>query len=311
MIRDIARVERVSRALGEAGLEALIATLPAHVLILTGYWPVIGNALAITHRDGQVVILAPEDERELAEGGWADELHTFQPVSPSELKTLDEAVCEPLARIARSLDLDSARIGHEQGPVSEPASYAAISLYGAGIVELLRQVCPSAILKPADEVFRRLAAVKTPHELDRVRVACHITEQAFRCGAERLREGLLETEAAASFAVPLSTVGTGFKGVGRGGGYAWCMSGPNAAEARGAYARSRPRPVARGELVLIHCNAHADGYWVDVTRTYCLGNPDRRQGELYDAILKARAAALEAIRPGTRAADIDRAARGI
>jgi Xaa-Pro aminopeptidase len=279
--------------------------------MLTGYWPVVGNALAIINRDGRVAVVAPEDERELTEGGWADEVHTFRPVSLGELKTLGEAVREPLARVARSLDLDGARIGYEQGPVSEPASYAAMSLYGAGIVELIRQAWPSADLTPADEVFRRLVAVKTPREVARVRVACRIAEQAFRCGAERLRAGLLETEAAAHFAVPLSTVGTGFKGVGRGGGYAWCMSGPNAADAGGAYARSRPKPVARGELILIHCNAYADGYWVDVTRTFTLGDPGRRQGELFDSVLRARAVALEAIRPGARAADVDRAARGV
>jgi Xaa-Pro aminopeptidase len=311
MIRDTARVERVGHTLEEAGLEGLIAALPAHVLMLTGYWPVVGNALAVVNRDGRVAIIAPEDERELTEGGWADEVHSFRPVSLGELKTLGEAVREPLTRVARSLDLDGARIGYEQGPVSEPASYAAMSLYGAGIVELIRQAWPSADLTPADEVFRRLVAVKTPREVARVRVACRIAEQAFRCGAERLRAGLLETEAAAHFAVPLSTVGTGFKGVGRGGGYAWCMSGPNAADAGGAYARSRPRPVARGELILVHCNAYADGYWVDVTRTFTLGDPGRRQGELLDAVLRARAAALEAIRPGARAADVDRAARGV
>ncbi len=311
MIRDTARVERVTRALEEAGLDAVIATLPAHVLMLSGYWPIVGNALALVGRGARVAIIAPEDERELAEGGWADELETFQPASPAELKTLEEAVLEPLSRAARSLDLAGARIGYERGPVSEPASYAAMSLYGAGVIELLRRALPRADLKPADEMFRALAAVKTPRELARVRVACRIAEQAFRCGAERLRAGLLETEAAAQFAAPLSTVGTGFKGVGRGGGYAWCMSGPNAAEAAGAYARSRPKPVARGEPILVHCNGYADGYWVDVTRTYILGDPDRRQGELFDAVLQARAAALEVIRPGTRAADVDRAARGV
>ena len=44
------------------------------------------------------------------------------------------------------------------------------------------------------------------------------------------------------------------------------MSGPNAALAQGAYARSRARPIGRDELVLVHCNSYADGYWVDVTR---------------------------------------------
>lgn len=311
MIRDTARVEQIGRVLEQAGLDALVGSSPAQVLMISGYWPVVGNAMAIACRGGRIAIVAPEDERELAEGGWADEVHTFRPVSPAELTPLDQAVRDPMARAARSLGVDRGRIGYEQGPTSEPATYAAMSQYGVAIVEALRQAMSSAELKPADEVFHRLAAVKTPRELDRVRVACRIAEQAFRCGAERLRPGLLETEAAAQFAVPFSTVGTGFKGVGRGGGYAWCMSGPNAAEAQGAYARSRPKPVASGELALVHCNAYADGYWLDVTRTYCLGDPDRRQGELFDAVLRARAAGLEAIRPGARAADVDRAARGV
>jgi Xaa-Pro aminopeptidase len=311
MMRDTARIDRVRQALEGDGLDALLGTLPAHVLLLSGYWPVVGNALALAGRDGRTAVVAPSDEAELAEGGWADEVYTFQPASRDELKTLDEAVRGPLAEAARALGLGRGRIGCEHGPTSEPASYAAMSLYGAGVVELLHEALPSARPEPADETFRRLEAVKTPRELERLRVTCRIAEEAFRCGAERLRAGLLETEAAAHFAVPLGTVGTGFAGVGRGGGYAWCMSGPNAAEAQGAYARSRPRPVARGELVLVHCNAFADGYWVDVTRTYCLGDPDRRQGELLDAVLRARAAALEAIRPGARAADVDLAARGV
>ena len=155
------------------------------------------------------------------------------------MKTLDQAVRGPLTDVALALGLERGRIGYEQGPTSEPASYMAMSLYGAGVVELLRQTLPSAHPEPADEPFRRLDAAKTPRELDRLRVACRIAEQAFRVGAERLRAGLLETEAAAYVAVPLSTIGTGFASVGR-GGYAWCMSGLNAAEAQGAYARSRP-----------------------------------------------------------------------
>jgi Xaa-Pro aminopeptidase len=311
MIRDTARIDRIRRILEAADLEAILATLPVHVLLLSGYWPVVGNALAIATQDGRTAVIAPQDERGLAEGGWADEVRTFEPVSPDELKTLDEAVCVPLAEVARSLGLGRGWIGYARGPMSEPASYAAMSLYGPGVLELLQQALPSAHLQPADESFRRLEAVKTPREMAWLRVTCRIVEQAFRAGADQLRPGLLETEAAVHFAVPLSTVGTGFKGVGRGGGYAWCMSGPNAAEAKGAYARSRPRPLARGEMVLIHCNAYADGYWADVTRTFCLGDPDVRQGELFDAVLQARAAALGTIRPGARAADVDRAARGV
>ncbi len=89
------------------------------------------------------------------------------------------------------------------------------------------------------------------------------------------------------------------------------MSGEHSALAGGAYARTRDRALRGGDLVLIHCNSYVDGYWTDITRTYMLGAPSPRQREIHEAIFAARAAALAAIRPGARAADVDAAARGV
>jgi Xaa-Pro aminopeptidase len=59
----------------------------------------------------------------------------------------------------------------------------------------------------------------------------------------------------------------------------------------------------------VHCNSYAGGYWTDITRTYCLGQPNERQRSMYEAVLAAREAALGTIRAGARAADVDAAAR--
>ena len=68
MIRDTARLDRVRRVLEAADLDAILATIPAHVLLLTGYWPVVGNALALATRDGRTAAIAPRDERERPRG---------------------------------------------------------------------------------------------------------------------------------------------------------------------------------------------------------------------------------------------------
>jgi Xaa-Pro aminopeptidase len=120
-----------------------------------------------------------------------------------------------------------------------------------------------------------------------------------------------ESEVAACFRAPLLAEGIGFDDVGRAGGFMFCMSGPNAAHAYAAYARSRARKLERGDLVLIHCNSFADGYWTDITRTYTLGGADDRQQRLYEAVFRARREALNRVRPGVRAADVDRAAREV
>src|SRR5205823_5338313 len=88
-----------------------------------------------------------------------------------------------------------------------------------------------------------------------------------------------------------------------------CMSGPNAARAGRAYARSRATRLRDGDLVLLHCNSYAEGYWTDITRTYSLGAAGAVNRRMFAAVLEARAAALATIRAGVRAADVDAAAR--
>ena len=89
------------------------------------------------------------------------------------------------------------------------------------------------------------------------------------------------------------------------------MAGEHSAEAFGAYARSRASTIRRGDFVLTHCNSHADGYWTDITRTYCIGPPNERQQRMYEAIFEARQAAIAAVRPRVNARDVDRAAREV
>ena len=309
--RDTERLRRIQEAIQSARLDAVVCTLPANVLLCSGYWPVIGASLAVVTVEGRSVILCPKDEAELAQCGWADEVRTFEPASVSEIRSTAEAAQAALQQLAHELKLTCMRVGYELGPASEAASYAAMYLYGGTIVEMLRTAMPSAALAPVDDILARLAMVKTPHEVGGVRAACEIAAEAFHAGARHLRPGLKETEAAALFRTPLSTLGVGRDGVARADGFTFCMSGPNSAEAGGAYARSRARAIRASEFVLLHCNSYADGLWTDITRTYSLFEADAQQRAIYAAVFEARGAALAAIRPGARAAEVDRAARDV
>jgi Xaa-Pro aminopeptidase len=89
------------------------------------------------------------------------------------------------------------------------------------------------------------------------------------------------------------------------------MSGTRSADAHGSYAMSAGKRIAAGELVLVHCNSYADGFWTDVTRTFSVGRPDDRHRRMYDAVAEARAAAIAAIKPGVTGREVDRAARDV
>lgn len=309
-MRDHDRIERIRRGLQRVQLDAILCTLPDYVLLLTGYWPMMGASIAIATSEGRICLIVPQDEHELAKSGWADEIRTFQPGRLDKLQSTGEAVFPALQECAQQMGISHARIGYEHGAATEPASYVGMHLYGASIVQLLIEALPSAALVGADTLLAVWAMLKTAQEVNCIRTACLFAEKAFEWGAARLHAGLSETEAAALFRGRLSE-GTGRNGVLRADGFAFCMSGPNSAQAAGAFALSRARKMQPGELALVHCNSYADGYWTDITRTYSLGEPDERRERVYRAVFEARHAALAAIRPGVRASAVDHAARSI
>lgn len=310
-IKNQERIERLKEALAEAELDALVCTLPSNVLLLSGYWPVIGNAIAIFTVKGEVAVLAPEDEKGLAENGWANQVQSFRPGSLDELINTMSVISPPLTHLARDLGLERSRIGYESDALIEPVTYASMFFYGPDVYTLLDAAFPNATLVSATNLLEKLRATLTPYEVAQVRTACQVAARAFQEGAARLHPGLRESEVAACFREPLSAFGMGYKGVERAGGFVWCMSGPRSAKAAGAFARTEFRELREGDFVLMHCNSYIEGFWTDITRTFVLGEPEPRKCEMYQAVFEARKAALEAIRPGVRAADVDLAARQV
>lgn len=311
MTRGGERIDWVTGVLREVGLDGLVCTLPANVLMLSGYWPVVGTAIAIATASGKIMVLVPEDERALAGHGWAAEVQAYSPGALNAVTTPIQQAREPLASLLRHAGLERGRIGYEAGAAFEPVTYAAMHLFGTALEGLLRGAVPNAALIPAEVPLTRLRSRLTTAELDRVQVACAIAETAFAEVASAIGPGFRESEVAALLSSRLGVLGLGHEGVDRAGGFAYCMSGPNAALAGGAYARTRARELGPGDLVLMHCNSFVDGYWTDITRTYCLGAPDERQRAMYAAVFAARAAALAAIRPGVEAKTVDHAAREV
>lgn len=311
MTRGAERIDRIRAALEAANLDALICTLPENVLMLTGYWPVVGTTVAVATAKGNIAVLAPEDEHELAASGWANEVRTYAPGSLTALISPEEAVRDPFRALLDGLDLTEGRLGYEDGSNYEGSSYAATYLYQATIGGILDDTAPGAILLSGKDPIWTLRSALTEDEVDRVRLGCQIAGRAFTSASRTITAGQREPDVAVAFSTPMTVRGLSDPNIQRAGAYTYCMSGPNAALAGAAYARTRDRVLRAGDLVLVHCNSYIDGYWTDITRTYVMGQPDSRQRHIYEAVFEARDAALAAIRPGVRAAAVDASARDV
>ncbi|HET6365429.1 MAG: M24 family metallopeptidase [Nitrospirota bacterium] len=71
------------------------------------------------------------------------------------------------------------------------------------------------------------------------------------------------------------------------------------------------RRIKKGDLVTFDFGAEADGYFCDITRTLCVGQPSARQREIHALVLAAQTAAIKSVRPGMSCKTVDDAARDI
>ena len=152
--------------------------------------------------------------------------------------------------------------------------------------------------------------MKTRLEIEKIRTACGIARNSFETGASRLRAGMDEPEAGRAFSRRASKSET-LSRVTLFGATDLCSACP----VRTPRKRLPPTPgraignLEPDDTVMIHCNSYVDGFWTDITRTYTFQPPDERQQKMRTAVLAAREAALECIKPGARAADVDAASR--
>ena len=142
---------------------------------------------------------------------------------------------------------------------------------------------------------------KDEHEIALLRRAAEITVAGFReaAGALREAEGEWQIEATIEHAFRRrGAMGTSFPTIAAGGANATVL-----------HYVTNDAPLRRGELLLLDAGARYQMYCADVTRTYPIGSAfSAAQRAVYDVVLAAHDAAIDAIAPGRSASDLHDAA---
>ena len=152
----------------------------------------------------------------------------------------------------------------------------------------------------AGGLIERLRAVKDQSEIQGMRAAALLISRVFREIAPMISPGMAELDLAAEIDYAMRMRGASspsFETI--------VASGP-----RSAWAHARPtsKPLRKNELVVLDQGAILRGCCSDMTRTVFLGRAPAQIRRMYDVVLEAQRAAKDSIRPGIRAAEVDRAA---
>lgn len=160
----------------------------------------------------------------------------------------------------------------------------------------------SGPVKDAAEALAPVRQIKDPEEIRRLREAIAITGEGLLAAMGAARPGMYEYELEALVEYEFRRRGAerlGFPSI--------VGSGPSATILHYDENRRRTRP---GELIVMDLGAEYGYYSADVTRTIPVsGRFDPRQRRLYELVLGAQQAAIDAVRPGTDFATLNRIAR--
>jgi Xaa-Pro aminopeptidase len=149
---------------------------------------------------------------------------------------------------------------------------------------------PRGLLDPG-AILHEMRLIKAPEEIEALERAITIAAGAHEQAMREARPGAFEYEIEALIDYTFRRCGA------TGPAYPSIVaSGPNATV---LHYVENTRQMRDGELLLIDAGAEYDGYCADVTRTFPVGvRFEGRQRDLYQLVLGAQEAAIEAVRPG-------------
>jgi len=163
---------------------------------------------------------------------------------------------------------------------------------------------PGAEFVPISDPCEQMRAIKSEHEIDTVKKAVEIADRAFLHIRNYLATpGQTENEIALELEFFMHRMGAERKAFDT-----IVASGERASMPHGT---ASGKVIEHGDLVTLDFGAVYDGYHSDMTRTLVIGQPDKKQAEIYELVLEAQNAVLERIRPGMRANEADSLARKI
>jgi len=160
-----------------------------------------------------------------------------------------------------------------------------------------------ASLVPMNDQIHAFRAVKEEWELERMRQAQAITDQAFSEVLGRVKAGMTEKQLQAELIYCLyknGADGLSFDPI--------VVSGPNTSLPHGV---AGDRVIQEGDFVTMDFGVLYGGYCSDMTRTVAVGYATEEMKKVYETVFQAQAAGIAATKAGVLGREVDAAARQV
>jgi Xaa-Pro aminopeptidase len=278
------RQKAVRAAMKELNLDGLLLTHPPDLHYLTNFTGEDSVGL-ITQKDFFLVTDFRYKEQAALEAGWLATSLRDAKMSDALAKVLQG---QPLKRVGFEANFTTVgQIDAIQGALKENKDRPALELV------------------PLENVMLSIRKVKDDHEIDLIRKAVAVAEEAFEAIKDEIKPGQTENYIAGLLIMELRSrgaSGTSFPPI-------------VATAANSSLPHYRPSDdktvIQKDQPCLLDWGAVLNGYCSDLTRTFLIGHVPHKIREVYKIVYEAQQAAIKFLRPGVTTMQADRVARDV
>ncbi len=281
------RLEHLNVALSQAGLDAVALNPGPTLTYLTG--------VSFHLMERPVVLLVAPGQRPVLVLPELEKLKVDLLPYPVDAFCYGENPAEwdaVFRQAVSSLGLDGRKIG------VEPRQMRLLEF------RHVRAGAPEADYPDASEALASLRLRKDEAEVDAMRRAVKVAQDALEATLPSIKVGVTEKDIATELIVQMLKRGSDselpFETI--------VSGGPNSAN---PHASPSDRKLQAGDLLVVDWGARVDGYISDLTRTFAVGDVEPEFRKIAEVVLAANAAGRAAGRPGVPCANVDKAARHV
>lgn len=281
----MSKINELQKFLQNENVDATFITTPDNVFYVSGFRSEPHERLlgVMIFKDAEPFVICPLMEvPDLKATGWEFEAVGYEDTDDS-WEILNAAVQK------RGVALDKIAIEKSHLTVER--------------LERMKQLYSKAEFVRLDDQLNKMRNIKSEDELAKLRKAAELADRAVEIGCREIAEGKTEMEILMAIEFEMKKLGAEKMAFDT-----MVLSGPKTASPHGT---PGDRKIQKGDFVLFDLGVSYEGYCSDITRTVAFGEPSEAQRKIYETVRAAEQAAIDLVRPGVKARELDAAARNV
>ena len=279
------KVKEIQQFLQEQNIDAAFITTPDNVFYVSGFDSEPHERLlgVMVFKEAEPFVICPLMEvPDVKSAGWS-----FDVVGHADTEDAWDVVLDAVKKrgtLPTSFAIEKAHLTVER-------------------LERMKELFKDANFARLDDQLNAMRVIKDEDELENLRKAAQFADKAVEIGCQEIAEGKTELEVLMAIEFEMKK-----QGIQKMSFDTMVLSGPKTASPHGT---PGDRKIQKGDFILFDLGVVYNGYCSDITRTVAFGEPSEAQRKIYETVKNAEQAAVDLVRPGVKAMELDKASRDV